>query len=150
MGQRLVMNLSILLLASFSVFFIPACFGQVAVDTSGMSCSGLDMSNGEYKTIITWECFANNTKACVTRTEDCSKCDGTFSMASSTHTFPDEEAVDDAEEAKEDEKEKEYKEKDEKDGEEEKGEDKEEDKEKEKEKEDKAEKERRFRRMRRF
>merc|ERR1711872_658247 len=119
-----VMNLSILLLASFSVFFIPACFGQVAVDTSGMACSGLDMSNGEYKTIITWECFANNTKACVTRTEDCSKCDGTFSMASSTHTFPDEEAVDDAEkpkegeepkeEAKEDEKEKEEKDKDEK------------------------------------
>merc|ERR1712142_957831 len=94
------MNLSILLLASFSVFFIPACFGAVAVDTSGMACSGLDMSNGEYKTIITWECFANNTKACVTRTEDCSKCDGTFSMASSTHTFPDEEAVDDAESLK--------------------------------------------------
>merc|ERR1712142_431605 len=89
------------LLASFSVFLIPACFGQVAVDTSGMSCSGLDMSNGEYKTIITWECFANNTKACVTRTEDCSKCDGTFSMASSTHTLPDEEAVDDAEKPKE-------------------------------------------------
>merc|ERR1712002_199719 len=88
-------------------------------------CSGLHMSNGEYKTVITWECFANGTKACVTRTEDCSKCDGTFKLSSATHTFPEEEGDAEAEkpkegeepkeeEAKEEEKEKEEKDKDEK------------------------------------
>merc|ERR1719290_790049 len=119
------MNLSILLLASFSVFFIPACFGSTAMDTSGMACSGPDLKNGEYKTVITWECFPNGTKACVTRTEDCSKCDGTFALSSLAHPFPEEEGDAEAEkpkegeepkeeEAKEEEKEKEEKDKDEK------------------------------------
>merc|ERR1712098_680339 len=101
------------------------CFGEVAVDTSGMACSGPDMKNGEYKTVITWECFANGTKACVTRTEDCSKCDGTFALSSLAYPFPEEEGDAEAEkpkegeepkeeEAKEEEKEKEEKDKDEK------------------------------------
>merc|ERR1712098_350589 len=108
----------------FSLFFIPACFGSKHMETSGM-CSGLHMSNGEYKTVITWECFANGTKACVTRTEDCSKCDGTFKLSSLAYPFPEGEGDAEAEkpkegeepkeeEAKEEEKEKEEKDKEEK------------------------------------
>merc|ERR1711872_1028309 len=54
-----------------------------------------------YKTVITWECFPNGTKACVTRTEDCSKCDGTFALSSLAHPFPEGEGDAEAEKDKE-------------------------------------------------
>merc|ERR1712055_112377 len=73
MGYR--MYLSFLLLATFSSSFIPNC----QASTFSGQCNQFGVIDGQLKTVITWECFSNNTKLCATMIEDCTSCDGHLS-----------------------------------------------------------------------
>merc|ERR1712055_408005 len=78
MGYR--MYLSFLLLATFSSSFIPNC----QASTFSGQCNQFGVIDGQLKTVITWECFSNNTKVCTTMIEDCTSCDGHLSGAALT------------------------------------------------------------------
>merc|ERR1712055_440121 len=78
MGYR--MCLSFLLLVTISSSFIPNC----QASTFSGQCNQFGVMDGQLKTVITWECFSNNTKVCTTMIEDCTSCDGHLSGSALT------------------------------------------------------------------
>merc|ERR1711942_617848 len=76
MGYR--MYLSFLLLATLTSSFIPNCLASTFIG----KCKDFGKVNGELSATIVWECFPNNTKSCITMTEDCRTCDGKLTTSS--------------------------------------------------------------------
>merc|ERR1712055_729471 len=78
MGYR--MYLSFLLLATVLSSFIPNC----QASTFSGQCNQFGLIDGQLKTVITYECFSNNTKVCTTMIEDCTSCNGHLSGSALT------------------------------------------------------------------
>merc|ERR1712215_137286 len=78
MGYR--MYLSFLLLATVLSSFIPNC----QASTFSGQCNQFGLIDGQLKTVLTWECFSNNTKVCTTMIEDCTSCNGHLSGSALT------------------------------------------------------------------
>merc|ERR1711970_1688577 len=78
MGYR--MYLSFLLLATVLSSFIPNC----QASTFSGQCNQFGLIDGQLKTVITYECFSNNTKVYTTMIEDCTSCNGHLSGSALT------------------------------------------------------------------